>query len=38
MAYPVFKESLEEASEYIHRLGSPWFLIGKAHLFEKRDD
>jgi acyl transferase domain-containing protein len=38
MAYPVFKESLEEASEYIHRLGSPWFLIGKTRLFNERVD
>ncbi len=28
MVYPVFQESLEEASEYIRRLGSPWFLTG----------
>jgi acyl transferase domain-containing protein len=38
MAYPVFKESLEEASEHIHRLGSPWFLIGKAHMFKLQVD
>lgn len=30
LTYPVFQESLEEASEYIRRLGSPWSLIGKA--------
>lgn len=29
LAYPVFQESLEEASDYIRRLGSPWSLIGK---------
>lgn len=29
--YPVFQESLEEASDYIRRLGSPWSLIGKAN-------
>lgn len=28
LTYPVFQESLEEASEYIRRLGSPWSLIG----------
>ncbi|KAJ5310606.1 uncharacterized protein N7443_003067 [Penicillium atrosanguineum] len=27
LTYPVFQESLEEASEYIRRLGSPWSLI-----------
>ncbi|KAJ5605987.1 hypothetical protein N7510_008768 [Penicillium lagena] len=27
MVYPVFQKSLEEASEYIRRLGSPWTLI-----------
>ncbi|KAJ5707290.1 Acyl transferase/acyl hydrolase/lysophospholipase [Penicillium malachiteum] len=27
LVYPVFKESLEEASKYIRRLGSPWSLI-----------
>ncbi|KAJ5788188.1 hypothetical protein N7457_003178 [Penicillium paradoxum] len=27
MVYPVFKESVEEASEYIRRLGSPWSLL-----------
>jgi (acyl-carrier-protein) S-malonyltransferase len=31
LSYPVFQESLEEASDYIRRLGSPWSLIGKAH-------
>lgn len=29
LTYPVFQESLEEASDYIRRLGSPWSLIGK---------
>lgn len=33
MAYPVFQESLEEASEYIRRLGSPWLLMGKTAIF-----
>lgn len=28
LVYPVFRKSLEEASEYIRRLGSPWSLIG----------
>lgn len=28
LVYPVFQKSLEEASEYIGRLGSPWSLIG----------
>lgn len=28
LVYPVFQKSLEEASEYIRRLGSPWSLIG----------
>ncbi|KAJ5660180.1 hypothetical protein N7507_006631 [Penicillium longicatenatum] len=27
LVYPVFQKSLEEASEYIRRLGSPWSLI-----------
>ncbi|KAJ6006467.1 Acyl transferase/acyl hydrolase/lysophospholipase [Penicillium sp. IBT 35674x] len=27
LVYPVFSKSLEEASEYIQRLGSPWSLI-----------
>ncbi|KAJ5730275.1 Acyl transferase/acyl hydrolase/lysophospholipase [Penicillium malachiteum] len=27
LIYPVFQESLEEASKYIRRLGSPWSLI-----------
>ncbi|OGE53444.1 hypothetical protein PENARI_c008G05255 [Penicillium arizonense] len=27
MVYPVFRESLEEASDYIRRLGSPWSLL-----------
>ncbi|KAJ5668938.1 Acyl transferase/acyl hydrolase/lysophospholipase [Penicillium macrosclerotiorum] len=27
MAYPVFQESIEDASKYIQRLGSPWSLI-----------
>ncbi|KGO62596.1 Acyl transferase/acyl hydrolase/lysophospholipase [Penicillium expansum] len=27
MIYPVFQESVEEASEYIRRLGSPWSLL-----------
>lgn len=30
MIYPVFQESVEEASDYIRRLGSPWSLHGKA--------
>jgi acyl transferase domain-containing protein len=30
LTYPVFQESLEEASDYIRRLGSPWSLLGKA--------
>lgn len=29
MAFPVFQDSLEEASECIRRLGSPWLLMGK---------
>ncbi|KAJ5542947.1 hypothetical protein N7535_005370 [Penicillium sp. DV-2018c] len=29
MVYQVFKESVEEASDYIRRLGSPWSLLGK---------
>jgi acyl transferase domain-containing protein len=29
IAYSVFRESLEEASEYVRRLGSPWILMGK---------
>jgi acyl transferase domain-containing protein len=29
MVYPVFRESLEEASDYIRRLGSPWSLLGE---------
>lgn len=28
MAYPVFQQSLEDASDYVRRLGSPWSLIG----------
>lgn len=28
MVYPVFQESVEEASDYIRRLGSPWSLLG----------
>lgn len=28
MTYPVFQESLEEASDFIRRLGSPWDLLG----------
>lgn len=31
LTYPVFQESLEEASDYVRRLGSPWSLIGKIH-------
>ncbi|KAJ5365115.1 hypothetical protein N7517_008001 [Penicillium concentricum] len=27
MVYPVFQESVEEASDYIRRLGSPWSLL-----------
>ncbi|KAJ5295280.1 hypothetical protein PENANT_c001G08927 [Penicillium antarcticum] len=27
MVYPVFRESLKEASDYIRRLGSPWSLL-----------
>ncbi|EKV05020.1 Polyketide synthase, putative [Penicillium digitatum Pd1] len=27
MIYPVFQESVEEASEYVRRLGSPWSLL-----------
>ncbi|KXG54652.1 Acyl transferase/acyl hydrolase/lysophospholipase [Penicillium griseofulvum] len=27
MVYPVFQESMEEASDYIRRLGSPWSLL-----------
>ncbi|KAJ5770651.1 uncharacterized protein N7511_002702 [Penicillium nucicola] len=27
MIYPIFRESLEEASDYIRRLGSPWSLL-----------
>lgn len=34
MVYPVFQESLEEASEYIRRLGSPWILIGELASFQ----
>lgn len=30
LAYPAFQESLEEASDYIRRLGSPWSLLGNA--------
>ena len=41
MAYPVFQESLEEASNYVRRLGSPWSLIGKLqnnlHSFSRTD-
>jgi acyl transferase domain-containing protein len=29
MIYPVFQESMEEASDYVRRLGSPWSLLGK---------
>lgn len=29
LTYPVFQESLEDASDYIRRLGSPWSLLGK---------
>lgn len=29
MIYPVFQDSVEEASDYIRRLGSPWSLLGK---------
>lgn len=37
MTYPVFQQSLEEASEYIRRLGSPWLLMGKTRIrFMKR--
>jgi acyl transferase domain-containing protein len=39
MVYPVFKESVEEASDYIGRLGSPWSLLGKSvpFLFDDLD-
>jgi acyl transferase domain-containing protein len=30
MVYPIFRESLEDASDYIRRIGSPWSLLGKA--------
>lgn len=29
LTYPVFQESLEDASDYIRRLGSPWSLLGR---------
>ncbi|KAF3392430.1 Compactin diketide synthase mokB [Penicillium rolfsii] len=35
MVYPIFKESFEEASEYIKRLGSPWLLIDELFAEEK---
>ena len=28
LTYSVFQESMEDASDYIRRLGSPWYLIG----------
>lgn len=31
LTYPVFHESMEEASDYIRRLGSPWSLLGNYH-------
>jgi acyl transferase domain-containing protein len=30
MVYPIFQESMEEASDYVRRLGSPWSLLGKS--------
>ncbi|KAJ6105499.1 Acyl transferase/acyl hydrolase/lysophospholipase [Penicillium capsulatum] len=32
MTYPVFQKSMEEASDFIRRLGSPWDLIGCTYL------
>lgn len=30
MIYPAFQESVQEASDYVRRLGSPWYPLGKA--------
>ncbi|OOQ88785.1 fatty acid synthase [Penicillium brasilianum] len=35
IAYSVFQESLEEASEYVRRLGSPWILMDELFADEK---
>ncbi|KAJ5088039.1 hypothetical protein N7456_011655 [Penicillium angulare] len=35
LVYPVFRESFEEASEYVRRLGSPWSLIDELLADEK---